>query len=211
MQALSPHDILSRYDSLTAQVKGQRGWRVLGSPGPRTVPYAPEYPETQIFMGSHVDEDPSTEDKVEVWSTRRENGGEMMVQEHFICRNERQWFSSRPVLHHAAMLIRIPGGHYLDAVVTSIDLSTGEVIGTSQGDDAFHQIRKHALTEDAGQHNPPPNAWNPAPPRPLPEEPRPDPSREVHQTARGLVEKPGGVEVGEDAVQVGDSTVAIRS
>lgn len=211
MQALPPHDIISRYDTASAQVKAERGWRVMGSPGPPMTPYAPEYPDTQIFMGSHVDEDPSTEDKVEVWSSRRENGGEMMVREHFIQRNERQWFSSRPVLHHAAMLIRIPGGHYLDAVVTSIDLSTGEVIGTTQGGDAFHQIRKHALTEDAGQHNPPPNAWNAVPVPPLPPEPRPDPSEVVHETARGLEQKPGGVEVGEEAVQVGDNSVAIRS
>jgi hypothetical protein len=198
---LNPADSTRRYRQLVAEVQAQPGWRVLRT-GLATAAVPPAFARAEIFLGSHVDEDPSTEDRVEVWSYRPyPPGGEEILQEVFVQRQERRGlFSTRPVLHHCAFLIRSPGGACLDAALASIDLDSGEVFRSLNGPEAGRRIEGMGLTQDAGQHNPPPAAHHPRPAPP----PRDEARQEVERLAEGLHRPASRIEVGPEEVVVGE-------
>lgn len=156
---MAASDILARYRRVYDQVSFERGWRNFRSLP--TQPYDGSFPKADIPMGGHVDQDPTTEDWVEVWSEKPEpsSGRNLIMRETFVQGSERNWFKKRNVLHHYATLIRSPGGTYLDAVVSTIDLDTGELVRSLNGDEAFDfGIKKNFQDPRVPRgHNPPPD------------------------------------------------------
>lgn len=170
MQPTAPNDILRRYRKVYDQVSMERGWRNLRHLP--TDPYDSSYPKAEIFIGGHVDQDPDTEDWVEVWSEKPEpsTGKNLILKESFVQGTERHWFKKRNVLHHYAMQIRSPGGSYLDAVLSTIDVDTGEVLRTLSGKEAFEFGGSRGL--DDVRH---PQAHHAPPDRPRVASPPPSP------------------------------------
>lgn len=210
MKVLTPADSLARYQQAKSQVMAEKGWRVLRSPGPSTTPFEPDFVRADIFMGSHVDNDPNTEDRIEVFSTRPDpaGGGNLLLREQFVERQEGGFWPfsrQRTVIHHYATLIRSPGGVHLEHQLLSFCPTTGEVIAQRQGGDAVKKFLSD-LEQDPGQHNPGPE------PIPLqPAAPSLDARAEVNRLATAL-QKPTSRDLSleEDRLKVGEREVPVR-
>lgn len=209
MKVLTPGDSLTRYQQAKGQVMAERGWRVLRSPGPSTTPFDPSFASADIFMGSHVDNDPNTEDRIEIFSTKPDpaGGGNLLLREQFVERQEGGFWPfsrKRTVVHHYASLIRSPGGIHLEHQLLSFCPTTGEIIDQRDGAEAIDKYLSK-LEHDPGQHHPDPEPVPLAAPKPAPE-PRADVTRLAtalqHPTARHLKVEEERLEVGEREVPV---------
>lgn len=108
-------------------------------------PLHSRFEEARIFMGSHIDQNPDTADRVEVWNSRRENGKELIVQEVFVESKERiGWsWSKTPVLHVFHHALHAPGNVFVGAAFATIDLTTGKAIRSLDNDEeAARKIEK---------------------------------------------------------------------
>ena len=120
--------------------------RVL-STGMPAQPFDAEHPKAEVFFGAHVDNDPKTEDHVEIWSSKKNDGGEEILREVFVDRTERPGlFSGKaPILHCYVQRIQSPGGIYHETELMSINQKTNEVIDRASGQKAMDKIWKQGL------------------------------------------------------------------
>ena len=141
----------ARYRQLAEQMRQQfprpDGSCVVLSTGVKTQPFNSEYPDADLFLGSHIDSDPKSEDKIHVMSYRPEAQGETILEECFTERQERPHFFSpkTQMLHVYALKFHSPGGSLLEAALTSVDLRTGEVMRNQTGREACDGIHKLGL------------------------------------------------------------------
>lgn len=149
---LSPQSVRTRYSSLCQQIRSQfpspDGHCVVRATGVKTRPFAPTYEDADLYLGSHVDRDPGSEDRVNVMSYHKEpQGGETILDECFSERQERpHWYRSKSQIVHAyARQYHSPGGTLLDAALLSIDLHSGEVLRNQQGAEALDSIQSLGL------------------------------------------------------------------
>ncbi len=182
-----------------------------------TKPLDSSYPRSQIFFGSHFDQNPNTEDRIEIWNSRPEPGkGELLHQEIFVQRTERRgWtFTKTPVLHCYHVMMHT-GGAIAALALVSIDLNTGQPFRQEEGEQASRTIRKQGLWEQRPvQHDRSSmEGWKP---EPLPAEADPDwqaqTREEVTRMAEALQGESGGVvRMDGNGVVVGGVRVPRRS
>jgi hypothetical protein len=133
----------AKQDILTAHPDG----RVL-STGMAAQPYDADHPDAEVFFGAHVDNDPKTEDHVELWSSKRTDGGEEIMREVFVERQERpsllSW-SKVSVLHCYVQRIQSPGGIYHETEYLKLNHATGEVLDQANGQKAMNKIWDQGL------------------------------------------------------------------
>ncbi|MBI3928619.1 MAG: hypothetical protein HY319_23975 [Armatimonadetes bacterium] len=205
-----PGNAAHRYFQLRREVRRHTsdGW--LPPSNLSTTPVCSSFPRAEFAPGgTHIDPDPATEDRLSVWNSRpRPGGGEELLEETFIDRDERKgWFGSkRRVLHCYQLLLGVPGSVFLDAGLASIDLCTGEVLRLLDGEEAARTANKLGLSyeQDPRQHNPGYNGPPPAPPVLPPQEPTDEVRREVNALVEAL--EPAGtprIEVTDEKVVVG--------
>lgn len=140
---LSPTHVRQRYQAAVDQIRHQFPSGMVTSTGVKTTPFSPQFEEADLYLGSRVDGDPKSEDKVWVMSYHREpTGGETIVDECFTERQERpHLFSGKSqVLHAYARTYHSPGGILQDAALLSLDLKSGEVLRSLTGGEACEAI-----------------------------------------------------------------------
>src|SRR5262249_21010161 len=105
---------------------------------PKTKPLDPRFDEAEIKMCSHIDQNPNTDDRIDIWNSRRENSGELIYQEVYVQSHERMgWtFKKTPVLHVFHHALHAPGNVFLGAAFATIDLTTGKPIRSLVNDEA---------------------------------------------------------------------------
>ncbi|MBS2039020.1 hypothetical protein JST97_28825 [bacterium] len=133
----------AKQDILTAHPDG----RVL-STGMPAQPFDTDHPDSEVFFGAHVDNDPRTEDRVELWSSKKNDGGEEILREVFVERQERpsllSW-SKTSVLHCYVHRIQSPGGIHHESEYMKINQATGEVLDRASGGKAMDKIWNQGL------------------------------------------------------------------
>jgi hypothetical protein len=111
-------------------------------------PFDAEHPNAEIFFGAHVDNDPKSEDRVELWSSKRTDQGEEILREVFVERQELpsllSW-SKTSVLHCYVHRIQSPGGIHHETEYLRLDQSNGKVLGSASGNLAMHEIWSQGL------------------------------------------------------------------
>lgn len=176
------------------------------------------YPRAQIFFGSHFDQNPSTEDRIEIWNSRPlgKGEGELIHQEIFVQRNESTgWnpFSKSPVLHCYHVTMKT-GGAVAALALVSIDLDTGRPIRQEEGEQAARTIRKKGLGEDSRDHDR--ASMRGYVPVPVPEHEDPDWKAQAREEVSRMAEaldgnSPALVRVSGDSVVVGGVRLPRRS
>lgn len=107
-----------------------------------------DHPNAEVFFGAHCDNDPKTEDHVELWSSKKTDQGEEIMREVFVERQERpgllSW-SKTSVLHCYVHRIQSPGGIHHETEYLRLDQGTGEVLDRASGSKAFEKIWNQGL------------------------------------------------------------------
>ncbi len=184
----------------------------------KTKPLDASYPEAEIKWGSHFDQNPSTEDRVEIWNCKPlgTGHGELIHQEIYIQRTERRgWkFTKTPMLHCCQVMIKT-GGAVMALAISSIDLNTGQVVKQQEGQEAARTMSKNEWWDpprNAAHDRESMKGWKP---EPLPESENPEwvkqTREEVTRLADALEGKSGGaVTMDGKAVTVGGVRVPRR-
>lgn len=182
-------------------------------------PLDKSFGEAKIFMGSHIDQNPRTEDRIEIWNSRRENGREVIHREVFVESSERIGFTLKktPVVHVFHHVLMAPGNVFVGAALTTLELTTGKPVRSLVDDAAASRIDKIGWHPDryANAHDPASMAgWVP---EPVPDYLDPD---EVQKTRHDLGQLRdavvgelggGGVKEAANSVTVGNVTLPRRS
>lgn len=133
----------AKQDILAAHPDG----RVL-STGMPAQPFDADHPDAEVFFGAHVDNDPKTEDHVELWSSQKNQAGEEILREVYVERQERpsllSW-SKTSVLHCYVHRIQSPGGIHHETEYLKINQGTGEVLDQASGRKAMDKIWNQGL------------------------------------------------------------------
>lgn len=182
-------------------------------------PLEKSFDEAKIFMGSHIDQNPGTEDRIEIWNSRRENGHSVIHREVFVESTERIGFTLKktPVVHVFHHLLQAPGNVFIGAALTTIDRTTGKPIRSLVDQAAESRINKIGWHPDRFTNSHDPASMEDWKPEPVPDFLDPDEVAKTRQDLGQLRDAVvgelggGGVKQAANSVTVGQVTLPRRA
>lgn len=156
MQPLNPSLVQQRYGQAVTDLVARFPDGYAAGTSTPAQPFDASFPRAEIFMGSHCDSDPKTQDRVEVWSSRREaDGSETILRETFVQEQMRTGLLLRKtdVLTCYTEELSAPGNVFRDAALCSIDLRTGKVRESMEGESAATYAVMLCLDQDPKEYN----------------------------------------------------------